>query len=66
MARTANDLVPPPVVAEHLGIPLRTLGQWRYLGTGPKFLKIGRHVRYRWADVEKWLATQSRSSTRSA
>jgi hypothetical protein len=56
----------PPEVAEHLGIPLRTLGQWRYLGTGPQFLKIGRHVRYRWGDVEAWLATQSRTTTRSA
>ena len=66
MARPADDLVPPPEVAQHLGIPLRTLGQWRYLGTGPKFLKVGRHVRYSWSDVQAWLAAQSRSSTRSA
>jgi hypothetical protein len=66
MARVADDLVAPPVVAEHLGVPLRTLGQWRYLGTGPKFLKIGRHVRYRWRDVEAWLITQTRASTQSA
>jgi hypothetical protein len=61
-----DQLAEPRQVADHLGIPLRTLGQWRYLGTGPKFLKVGRHVRYRWVDVEKWLAAQSRTSTRSA
>lgn len=27
------------------------LAQQRYLGRGPKFVKIGRRVLYRWADV---------------
>jgi excisionase family DNA binding protein len=49
-------------VAEHLGIPERTLIQWRYLGVGPRYLKIGRHVRYRWSDVDEWLATREVSA----
>lgn len=38
--------------------------QQRYLGTGPKFVKVtGRQVRYRLSDVEKWL--QERTFTRT-
>lgn len=37
-------------------IEKRTFDQWRYLGRGPRFLKIGGHVRYRRADVDAWLA----------
>jgi hypothetical protein len=59
-------LAEPREVADRLRVPEKTLAQWRYLGQGPQFLKVGRFVRYRWSDVETWLATQSRTSTRSA
>jgi excisionase family DNA binding protein len=42
-------------VAEYLGVPLRTLDQWAYWGTGPAYSKIGRHRRYRWEDVERYV-----------
>lgn len=45
-------------LAEHLGVPVKTLELWRYKGTGPKYLRVGKYVRYRWADVETWLAGQ--------
>jgi excisionase family DNA binding protein len=52
---TANraPLATPKEVAEYYGVPEKTLAQWRSRGIGPRFSKIGRHVRYRWADVEK-------------
>jgi predicted DNA-binding transcriptional regulator AlpA len=62
----AEQLAEPQQVADYLQVPVKTLAQWRYIGTGPRFVRIGRFVRYRWADVEKWLAAQSRTSTRSA
>jgi len=34
---------------------MRTLQQWRLLHKGPPYIKVGRAVRYRMADVEKWL-----------
>ncbi|MFC6712655.1 helix-turn-helix transcriptional regulator [Branchiibius cervicis] len=37
------------------GIPLATLKRWRTERTGPVALHIGRHVRYRRSEVEKWL-----------
>lgn len=39
-------------------IPLKTLAQWRSRGVGPKYRKVGRHVRYDWADIHAWLARQ--------
>jgi excisionase family DNA binding protein len=47
-------------VAEVLGRPARTLRQWRYLGEGPRYLKVGATVRYRARDIEKWLEAQER------
>lgn len=41
------------------GIPEKTLSDWRSRGIGPAFVKIGRHVRYRPTDVEKWLASRT-------
>lgn len=29
----------------------------------PPYVKLGRSVRYRWSDVEMWLATRERQST---
>ena len=45
-------------VAEYLGVPPRTLGNWAYFGTGPKYAKIGKHRRYRWSDVEAYINAQ--------
>jgi hypothetical protein len=53
-------------VAEILGRPPRTLRQWRYLGVGPKYLKVGAAVRYRPHDVEEWLRAQEREAAAGA
>jgi excisionase family DNA binding protein len=45
-------------VSEYLGIPAKTLAQWRYLAKGPAYAKIGKHVRYRRSDVDAWLAAR--------
>lgn len=42
-----ENLMTPTEVATVLGIPERTLGQWAWLKTGPEFVKVGRHRRYR-------------------
>lgn len=57
--KVRQSLGKPPEVAEYLGMPESTLAQWRYLGKGPKWSKIGRHVRYRWEDVEAYFEEQS-------
>jgi hypothetical protein len=52
-------LLTPAEVAQLIRKPERTLGQWRYLGIGPRFIRTGRDVRYRPRDVERWLDEQS-------
>jgi len=42
---------------------MRTLERWRWLGRGPKYLKIGGRVVYRLEDIESYEAEQMRSST---
>ena len=47
--------------AELLGVATITLAQWRARGDGPPHFKVGRrHVRYRRADVDAWMATRAR------
>ncbi len=44
----------PAELAEREGVPLDTVFQWNRKGTGPRYMRIGRHVRYRLADVVAW------------
>jgi len=46
-------------VAEYLGVPPRTLEDWRHKRTGPPFVKVGQRVRYRKADVDQWMERQT-------
>ena len=48
-------------VSVFLGVPVATLHQWRYLGTGPPAFKVGRHLRYDPAAVRRWLVEDCRS-----
>jgi excisionase family DNA binding protein len=41
-------------VAERLGVSRFTVRSWRLKGVGPRFLKMGRAVRYRSEDVDKY------------
>ena len=57
-----NDmkLIVPSELSGDLGVPEATLAQWRYLGIGPAYHKVGRFVRYLEQDVEVWLERQRR------
>jgi hypothetical protein len=54
-------LASPREVADFLQVPERTLTEWRYRRVGPLYARVGRHVRYRWDDVEKWLDEQGQA-----
>ncbi|MFE7192850.1 helix-turn-helix transcriptional regulator [Kitasatospora sp. NPDC057541] len=45
-------------LAAYLGVPLGTVYAWRHRGQGPTAIKVGRHLRYRWTEVEAWLDGQ--------
>jgi predicted site-specific integrase-resolvase len=42
-------------VAQLLDVSMRTLEFWRYVGKGPAYVKVGKRIRYRPADVEAYL-----------
>jgi hypothetical protein len=49
-------LATPAEVAEYLHTTTASLAQESYRGTGPKFIKRGSRVLYRWwSDVLEWL-----------
>ena len=54
-----DELWTPAQVARSLGVSVRTLGKWRHLKKGPKYLSLGRVVRYWVSDVEEWLNAQT-------
>ena len=59
-----NDpLGTPEQVADYLQKPVKTLAEWRSHGDGPRYFKVGRNVRYDWADVRAWLVGQRVDST---
>jgi predicted DNA-binding transcriptional regulator AlpA len=41
-------------LADRYGLPVKTLAQWASRGTGPRYARMGRHVRYRLSDVIDW------------
>jgi predicted DNA-binding transcriptional regulator AlpA len=57
MTFIANDkLMTQAEVKEITGLADSTLEQWRLKGKGPKFIKLGRLVRYRTSDVQAYIA----------
>jgi len=42
-------------LAKYLGVPVATLYAWRHRGEGPPGFRAGRHLRYRWSDVQGWI-----------
>lgn len=48
-------------LARRWNVSPRTLERWRWLGQGPRFLKIGGRVAYRIADIEAYEAAQIRT-----
>lgn len=59
-------LINTKAAAQHLCLSVRTLETFRQRGDGPQFIKVGRTVRYRLADIHYWLALRTVRSTAEA
>jgi excisionase family DNA binding protein len=57
-----RSLATPAQIAEYCGVPVGTVYQWSSRGGGPKLIKVGRHLRARWTDIEQWLDAQTISA----
>jgi excisionase family DNA binding protein len=56
---TGDKLLGPTEVAAYLDVPKATLYSWRYRHEGPRSVRVGRHLRYRWSDLNRWLDARS-------
>ncbi len=50
-------------VAELLGLSVATLRAWRHRGKGPRFLRLGRSVRYLPSDLADFVRTSAVDTT---
>ena len=52
----ADRLLSPQELADYLDVPVKTIYSWRYYRKGPPGFRVGKHVRFRWRDVEAWIS----------
>jgi predicted DNA-binding transcriptional regulator AlpA len=57
-----DPLLHPAQVAKLLGVSLSWLAKSRLTGTGPRFIKIGRAVRYAMSAVREYILSRQRNS----
>ena len=58
-----DELLPPPPAAKLLRVSLSWLAKARLRGDGPRYVKIGRSVRYPRSYLREYLRARTRSST---
>lgn len=51
----SETYISPAELATMLDIPEQTIYGWNSKGTGPRFVKVGRHCRYSRSSVDAWL-----------
>lgn len=56
--RTELQYCDEKLLAQNLAVSISTVRRWRRIGGGPKFIHFGKSVRYKLADVEKWVAAK--------
>lgn len=54
LARRGSPYLSPDQAAFYLGVSPRTLQEYRTAGTGPRFRRHSRHVRYHIDDLDIW------------
>lgn len=52
--------------AKLLAVSTRTMEGWRCRGGGPRFVRVGRRVRYRLVDLQEWIERRTFRSTSEA
>lgn len=57
---SGKTLLAPERAAAYLGVSPQTLNNWRCTGRGPKFVRVGRLIRYRLEALDKWIEANSK------
>jgi len=55
----------PETLSVELKIPVSTLAKWRLYGGGPRYVKMGKNIRYERIDVDQWVESRKRRTTSS-
>jgi predicted DNA-binding transcriptional regulator AlpA len=58
-----DNLFDQKQAAHFLGLSVRTLERHRVAGTGPRYARLGRLIRYRENDLKEWVDRNTRGST---
>ncbi|MGO2655980.1 MAG: helix-turn-helix domain-containing protein [Pseudoclavibacter sp.] len=58
--RQPGDLLTPCELAEYLNTNERKLRYLRSTGKGPRWTRVGREIRYGWADIQRYLIERAR------
>ena len=53
-----EPLIDVQQLADYLDVPVKTLYAWRYRREGPPAFRVGRHLRYRRTDIQRWIQQQ--------
>ena len=59
----ARQLLNNDETADMLNVSRRTLPVWRVQGKGPKFIKIGKLVRYERTEIDAWILANTHANT---
>ena len=62
---TADKWITRHELADRYGLPVKTPAEWASKGTGPRYAKFRRHVRYRLSDVFEWERQQYAEANRN-
>lgn len=61
-----NGMMTPQQLAAFLQVSTSTLKAWRISREGPRFARVGRSIRYKYAEVDAWVESVSRKEKRRA
>lgn len=50
-----DQLMTTEEVSAYLTVPVTTIYQWRTRGSGPRAVRVGRHLRFRRSEVDAWV-----------
>lgn len=60
-ALAAREYLTTEDLAELLQVSVQTVRSWRFHRTGPRGVRLGRRVRYRRVDVDRWVEANARA-----
>jgi len=66
LAKKGSPFLNTDQAAFYVGLSRRTLEKMRIVGSGPRFRKHGRYVRYHIDDLESWSLGHGKASTSDA